>query len=108
MTALVNLDEYFARVGYRGPTHPTTTLLHALTAAHAQSIPFENLDVLLGKTISLEIGAVFQKLVRDRRGGYCFEQNGLFLHVLEMLKAAQTSALGARTTAHSGQSFVTG
>jgi N-hydroxyarylamine O-acetyltransferase len=80
-----DLDEYLARVGYAGPREPTLAVLHALTQAHAQHIPFENLDVLLGRPIQLELDAVFDKLVRQRRGGYCFEQNGLFLHVLSEL-----------------------
>lgn len=76
------LDAYFARIGYTGPRTPTLPVLHAITAHHAMSIPFENLDVLLGRPISLEPEALLQKLVTERRGGYCFEQNGLLLHVL--------------------------
>jgi N-hydroxyarylamine O-acetyltransferase len=82
---MFDLDAYLARVGYDGPRAPTLPLLRALTAAHTQSIPFENLDVLLGRRIELGVDAVFDKLVRQRRGGYCFEQNGLFLHVLTAL-----------------------
>lgn len=82
----MDLAAYFQRIGYRGHYHrPDLTLLSALTAAHTQSIPFENLDVLLGARISLEPDALFQKLVVERRGGYCFEQNGLFLQVLQEL-----------------------
>ncbi|WP_252438783.1 arylamine N-acetyltransferase family protein [Pseudonocardia humida] len=76
------LDEYCARVGYTGPREPTLPVLHALTSAHARSVPFENLDVLLGEPIELTVDALVDKLVRRRRGGYCFEQNGLFLAVL--------------------------
>jgi N-hydroxyarylamine O-acetyltransferase len=79
---MFDLDAYLVRIGYDGPRVPTLALLRDLTALHAQSIPFENLDVLLGRRIELGIDAVFDKLVRQRRGGYCFEQNGLFLHVL--------------------------
>lgn len=83
--SLFELDAYFARVGYSGPREPTLPVLHALTAAHSTAIPFENLDVLLGRPISLAPAALMQKLVHDRRGGYCFEQNGLFLWILEAL-----------------------
>ena len=76
------LERYFARVGYLGPRTPSLEALHALTAAHSRGIPFENLDVLLGKGIDLAPDGVFAKLVEARRGGYCFEQNGLFLRVL--------------------------
>jgi len=82
----MDLAAYFQRIGYRGRYHqPDLALLSALTAAHTQSIPFENLDVLLGTRISLEPDALFQKLVLEGRGGYCFEQNGLFLQVLQEL-----------------------
>ncbi|HEY2407179.1 MAG TPA: arylamine N-acetyltransferase [Polyangiaceae bacterium] len=81
----IDLTRYFARIHYRGSREPTLSTLHALTAAHAQSIPFENLDVLLGSTPNLEPEALFRKLVLEERGGYCFEQNGLFLAVLATL-----------------------
>lgn len=60
-------------------------VLHALTQAHALAIPFENVDVLLGRPILLEPAALYHKLVEGHRGGYCFEQNGLFLEVLTRL-----------------------
>jgi N-hydroxyarylamine O-acetyltransferase len=77
-----DLAAYFARVGYEGSRHPTLEVLNAIAAAHVQSIPFENLDVLLRRPICLEPDAIFQKLILDRRGGYCFEQNGLLLEIL--------------------------
>lgn len=91
----MNLAAYFKRIGYRGRYQPDLTLLSALTLAHTQSIPFENLDVLLGRPISLEPEALFQKLIVERRGGYCFEQNGLFLEVLREL-GFQVTPLSAR------------
>lgn len=83
--APIDLAAYLARIGLAGPVAPTLAGLHALTAAHAQAIPFENLDVLLGRPIELAPDALFDKLVRHRRGGYCFEQNGLLLAVLQQL-----------------------
>jgi N-hydroxyarylamine O-acetyltransferase len=79
------LDAYLVRIGYDGPREPTAPVLHALTAAHTRSVPFENLDVLLGRPIELTPDALVAKLVEQRRGGYCFEQNGLFLLVLTAL-----------------------
>ncbi len=70
----MDLSVYFRRIGYRGRYEPNLALLSALTEAHTQAIPFENLDVLLGAPISLAPEALFQKLVLDGRGGYCFEQ----------------------------------
>jgi N-hydroxyarylamine O-acetyltransferase len=81
----MDLAPYFRRIGYDGAREPTLATLHALTYAHSSSIPFENLDVLLGRRIGLDEQALFAKLVHGRRGGYCFEQNGLFLRVLETL-----------------------
>ena len=92
---MVDLEAYFARIGYTGSRAPTLATLHALTAAHTQAIPFENLDVLLGRGISLDPEVLFDKLVRRRRGGYCFEQNGLFLRILEAM-GFRVQPLGAR------------
>ena len=85
MTYRPDLDAYFARLGYHGPTTATVDTLHALSYAHVSTIPFENLDVLLGVGIDLDPTVVEAKLVGAGRGGYCFEQNSLFLHVLTAL-----------------------
>lgn len=82
---MVDLDAYFARTGYRGPRTPTLDTLHALVHAHVHAIPFENLDVLLERPIQLDPESIQAKLVDARRGGYCFEQNGLLLEVLSQL-----------------------
>ena len=81
----IDLDAYFRRIGHAGPTKPTLATLAALQAAHVAQIPFENLDPLLGRPVPLDAAALQDKLVRRRRGGYCFEQNTLFQHVLEAL-----------------------
>ena len=81
----LDLAAYFARTSYAGPRTPTLATLNGIVAAHAQAIPFENLDVLLGRGINLDLAAIEQKLVHQKRGGYCFEQNTLLLHVLESL-----------------------
>ncbi len=79
------LDAYLARIGYDGPRDTSLATLNGLIVAHVQTIPFENLDVLLGRPIVLDLDAVAQKLVADQRGGYCFEHNGLFLEVLRAM-----------------------
>jgi N-hydroxyarylamine O-acetyltransferase len=81
----INLDAYFQRIGYRGPREPSLATLNGLVHAHVQSIPFENLDVLMGRPIALDPASLERKLIHGRRGGYCFEQNGLLLLVLEAL-----------------------
>ena len=82
---MIDLDAYFERIGHHGPRTPTLATLNAIVAAHVQTIPFENLDVLLGRPIELEPDALLHKLVHARRGGYCFEQNALLLAVLTAL-----------------------
>ena len=82
---MIDLDAYFARTGYSGPVVPTLAVLNDVMQAHVQAVPFENLDVLLGRGIDLAPEALQRKLIEDRRGGYCFEQNGLFLLVLSAI-----------------------
>jgi N-hydroxyarylamine O-acetyltransferase len=79
---MIDLGSYFQRIGYRGAAEPTLRVLHDVVNLHVQTIPFENLDVLLGRPIDLSPTALAHKLITSRRGGYCFEQNGLLLEVL--------------------------
>lgn len=78
----VDLAAYAVRIGHTGPLRPDLATLRALHARHPDAIPFENLDVLLGRGVDLAPAAVDAKLIGRRRGGYCFEQNGLFRRVL--------------------------
>lgn len=89
----MEIDAYFARIGYTGTREPTFETLRALQFAHVCAVPFENLDVLLGRRISLEPADIFRKLVTERRGGYCFEQNSLFRDVLRSLGFTVTPLL---------------
>lgn len=73
----VDLQAYLGRIGVKTPIAPDLQTLRAITAAHAATIPFENLDPFLGTSPALDIASVQRKLVRDHRGGYCFEQNRL-------------------------------
>lgn len=82
ISAPIDLDGYLARIGLGLPPASDAAGLTTLQRAHRLSIPFENLDVRLGRGISLDPGHVFDKLVHRRRGGYCFEQNQLFLRAL--------------------------
>jgi N-hydroxyarylamine O-acetyltransferase len=78
----MNLDAYFARIGYNGPRTPTLATLAAILDRHVLSIPFENLDVLLKRTPQLDLPSLEDKLVARRRGGYCYEHATLFAAVL--------------------------
>ena len=95
VAALVDLDAYFARIGYDGPREPTLAVLRAITLKHPDAIPFENLDVLLGRGISIVPADVDAKLIGAGRGGYCYEQNGLLKRVLTAL-GFQVEGLMAR------------
>jgi N-hydroxyarylamine O-acetyltransferase len=81
----IDLDRYFARVGYDGPRDNSLTTLSRLHALHPQAIPFENLDPLLGRPVKLDPASLQAKLVDGGRGGYCFEHNSLFANVLRQL-----------------------
>ncbi|WP_342250933.1 arylamine N-acetyltransferase family protein [Sphingomonas sp. OTU376] len=81
----MDLQAYLARTGQPQPTTPDRITLTQLMQAHLAAFPFENLDVQLGTPISIDPDAIFDKLVTRRRGGWCFEQNGLFGRVLEAL-----------------------
>lgn len=82
MTPGFHLDEYCDRIGYDGPRSATLQTLIDVQLQHAQAIPFENLNPLLGWPVRLDARSLHNKLVRDRRGGYCFEHNLLFSHAL--------------------------
>ncbi len=85
MTPAIDLDAYFARIGYGGTRTATAETLAAIHLHHPQAIPFENLNPLLRWPVRLDASSLQQKLVRDGRGGYCYEHNLLLSHVLEEL-----------------------
>jgi N-hydroxyarylamine O-acetyltransferase len=86
----MNLDAYLARIGYTGPREPTRPVLQAVLFHHTCAIPFENLDVLLGRGVTLAADVVDRKLVTENRGGYCFEQNSLLMRALVAIGFAVT------------------
>jgi N-hydroxyarylamine O-acetyltransferase len=94
----LDLDAYLRRTGAARPLAPSAEALASLHRAHVGSVPFENLDILLGRPIPLDLESLQAKLVAGRRGGYCFEQNSLFRAVLEALGFTVTS-LAARVRA---------
>ncbi|MCB9451155.1 MAG: arylamine N-acetyltransferase [Anaerolineaceae bacterium] len=81
----MDVQAYLNRVDYTGSLDVSAETLRGLHIAHTMHVPFENLDIHLGRPISLKPDALFDKLVRARRGGYCFEMNGLFALVLGAL-----------------------
>jgi len=80
---MLDLDAYLRRIRYSGELRADESTLAAVHFAHAARIPFENLDILLGRPVRLDLESLQAKMVAAERGGYCFEQNLLFAAVLE-------------------------
>jgi N-hydroxyarylamine O-acetyltransferase len=76
---------YLHRIHYHGRLDPTSATLRALHRAHLHAVPFENLDIHLGRPIALDEATLFDKIVVRRRGGLCYELNGLFAALLRSL-----------------------
>ncbi|WP_327096943.1 arylamine N-acetyltransferase [Nocardia vinacea] len=95
--AELHLDAYLARIGYTGDRTPTPATLRALVYAHTTTIPFENLESILGRSVPLDLESLQDKLIRHRRGGYCYENVGLFAAALERLGFGVTGLSGRVT-----------
>jgi N-hydroxyarylamine O-acetyltransferase len=80
-----NLQDYLARIGYKGQPSADIETLRAVMRCQLLSVPFENLDVQAGKVISMVPEVIVDKLVYGQRGGYCYEVNGLFAMALQAL-----------------------
>lgn len=87
-------NAYLKRLNYMGKIMPTLDHLKALHHAQLYTIPFENFDILLGRGINLDPAALFNKLVHKKRGGYCYELNGLFLMALKAFGFDARALLG--------------
>jgi len=81
----MNIDTYLARINYNGSRDVNAETLRALQAAHLLSVPFENLSIHAGEPIVLNEDALYTKIVDQRRGGFCYECNGLFAGLLRAL-----------------------
>ena len=90
----LDLEAYFARIKYSGARDPTLSLLSDLHALHPSAIPFENLDPFFQRPVHIDSSAIEAKLVGERRGGYCFEQNSLFYDALTALGFVVTPLAG--------------
>ncbi|KUJ68605.1 acetyltransferase [Streptomyces albus subsp. albus] len=91
----LDLDAYLGRIGFRGEARPDLETLRAVHRGHVAAFPFENLEIMLGRPIVLDVAALQNKMVRALRGGYCYEQNLLFAAALERIGFSFTG-LGAR------------
>ena len=81
----MDVHAYLDRINYQGPLAPTAETLRQLQVAHLLTVPFENLSIHAREPIVLEDEALFQKIVNRRRGGFCYELNGLFAALLRAL-----------------------
>jgi N-hydroxyarylamine O-acetyltransferase len=98
----MELHDYLHRIGYRGPIEPTLDVLRAVHRGHACSIPYENLDVIRRVPVDQDIERIFAKIVRDGRGGWCYEMNGLLGWALREIGFDVTRMCGAVMRAESG------
>jgi len=96
----MNIGAYFKRIKYKGPGVPTAETLRKLHRAHNLTVPFENLDIHLGRPIVLDEEQLFDKIVRQKRGGFCYELNGSFASLLR--------AVGFNVTMLSARVFLDG
>src|SRR5690242_11838717 len=79
---MFDVAAYLDRIAYTGPLTPSLATLRALHLAHLRAVPFENLDIGLGRPIVLDDAALYEKIVVRQRGGFCYELNGLFARLL--------------------------
>ena len=94
MSTILDLPAYLARIAHPMPASADLATLRGLHLAHTLAIPFENLDIQRGLPVALDLASLQAKLVRARRGGYCFEHNALFAAVLELLGFRVTRLCG--------------
>lgn len=91
----LKLARYLDRIGYRGEARPTVSTLASVLRLHACSVAFENIDVQLGRSLTIDAEDAFEKIVERGRGGWCYEQNGLFGWALSEMGFEVTRVAGA-------------
>jgi len=97
----MDVDAYLQRIGYDGPREPSATTLRSLHRQHLFTVPFENLDIALGFPIQLDPPLIYDKIVARRRGGFCYELNGLFGELLRAM-GFRVQMLSARVRREDG------
>src|SRR6266487_2533547 len=98
----MELAAYLARIRYSQPIKPDVETLHGLQLAHMLTVPFENLDIGRKRLIRLDLASLFDKIVVQRRGGFCYELNGLFAHLLREI-GYEVTYLNARVFNRQGE-----
>jgi N-hydroxyarylamine O-acetyltransferase len=102
----MDLASYLDRIGFVGRPEPDLATLRRIQRGHLEHIPYENLDVQLGRPVTLEPQDAFAKLVAGRRGGWCYEMNGLFRWALEGVGFRVMAMTGAVLRAERGEAAV--
>jgi N-hydroxyarylamine O-acetyltransferase len=97
----MDVEAYLRRIDYHGPRQPSSTALRELHRQHLFTVPFENLDIPLRIPISLDLQQIYDKIVGRRRGGFCYELNGLFGELLTAL-GFRVQMLSARVRREDG------
>jgi N-hydroxyarylamine O-acetyltransferase len=98
----MQLGRYLERIGFPDDARPDIATLHGLLRAHVLAVPFENLDVQLGRPVTTDVDDAYRKIVIDRRGGWCYEQNGIFGWALEQIGFEVTRIAAAVMRAERG------
>ena len=98
---MVDTSAYLDRIGYVGPTLPTAESLRSIHRAHLLTVPFENLDIALGRKIVCAEEAFLRQIVGNKRGGFCYQMNGAFAALLRAL-SFQVTLLSARVNREDG------
>ncbi len=103
----MDIQAYLQRINYTGPLAPNAETLRLLQLAHLQTVPFENLGIHAGEPIVLDDDVLFEKIVGRRRGGFCYELNGMFAALLRALgfRVAMLSAQVANAQGEWGPDF---
>ncbi len=102
----MDIQAYFDRIGFAGEARSDAATLRTLHRAHLQAIPYDSLDIQLGRPVSLDPEAAFEKIVTRRRGGWCYEMNGLFGAVLQAVGFKVTRMAGAAMREVRGDSML--
>jgi N-hydroxyarylamine O-acetyltransferase len=99
---MVDVPVYLARIAYTGATAHSSATLRAIHRAHLLAVPFENLDIAIGRKIVLDEEAILHKILDQRRGGFCYELNAALAALLRAL-GFQVTLLSARVSRQSGE-----
>lgn len=98
----MNIQSYLNRINFHEPVSLDRDVLYKLQKQHLLNIPFENLDIHYGKKISLSINDIYQKVIIEKRGGFCYELNGLFHQLLKKI-GFNTKLISAQVHTNNGE-----